>query len=86
MAPRTQFPYRDSTSSPAAWFAITPDDDGDLPEAVRAIWVGNGGDLVLMGEDDNVETFENVASGYLFIASPKRVMEATTATGLIGQS
>lgn len=85
MATRTQFPYRDATSSPTDWFAITPDDDNDLAQGVRAIWVGNTGDLALMGSDDNVEVFENVPSGYLFIASPKRVMEATTATGLIGQ-
>lgn len=85
MAQPTQFPYRDATSSPTDWFAITPSDNDDMVPAVRAIWVGNSGDLSLMGSDDNVEVFENVPSGYLFIASPKRVMEATTATGLIGQ-
>lgn len=86
MAPRTQFPYRDATSSPVDWFAITPDDDTDLPQAVRAIWVGTGGNLALQGADGNVETFANVPDGYLFIASPARVMDTgTTATDLIGQ-
>jgi hypothetical protein len=79
------FPYRDATSSPENWFAITPSDDEDLPRAVRAIWVGTGGDLVLQGKDGNVEPFLNVQSGYLFLASPKRVMEATTAEDLVGQ-
>lgn len=86
MAPRTQFPYPDATSSPTKWFAITPDDDNDLTSAVRAIWVGNGGDIALMGSDGNSEVFENVANGYLLIASPARVLATgTTATGLIGQ-
>jgi hypothetical protein len=85
MAPRTQFPYRDATSSPADWFAITPDDDTDLTQSVRAIWVGTGGDLVLMGADGNSETFKNVQSGYLFVASPARVLAtATTAEDLVG--
>jgi hypothetical protein len=43
------------------------------------------GDLVLQGKDGNVEPFLNVQSGYLFLASPKRVMEATTAEDLVGQ-
>lgn len=86
MAPRTQFPYPDATSSPTKWFAITPSDDNDLTVAVRAIWVGNGGDIAMRDADGNDEIFENVPNGYLLIASPTRVLATgTTATGLIGQ-
>lgn len=84
MPQRDQFPSRSAGASPREWFSITPDDDNDLAQVPQAIWVGVGGDLVLQGRDGHVEPFKNVPNGFLFIGSPVRVMQATTATFLKG--
>lgn len=88
MAPRTQFPYPDATSSPTKWFAITPDDDNDLANAVRAIWVGTGGALALRGADGEDVVIKNIPNGTLLIVSPARVLETGTVTAadLVGFS
>ena len=84
MAQRDQYPARRPGASPREYFAITPADQ-DLPQIPQAIWVGIGGDLVLQGADGQTATFKNVPTGYLFIASPVRVLAATSATFLVGE-
>lgn len=65
--------------------AITPDDDTDLTTTTRGIYVGTGGDLAVILADDTVAvTFANVASGIVYPLRVKRVMEASTATDLVG--
>ena len=84
MAIRDLYPARRPGASPRDFFPITPADQ-DLPQIPQAIWVGGGGDLVLQGADGQAATFKNVPTGYLFIASPVRVLAATTATLLVGE-
>ena len=43
----------DSLIAPAKTaFAITPDDNADLPSATKAVYVGGDGDLILRAVDD----------------------------------
>lgn len=65
-------------------FAITPA-DSDLPALVRALYVGTGGDLVLLAKDDAAPvTLPNVPSGSFVPVRTRRVMAATTASGIVG--
>ncbi|MCK9542480.1 MAG: hypothetical protein M0R03_10685 [Novosphingobium sp.] len=65
-------------------FAITPA-DSDLPALVRALYVGTGGDLVLLAKDDSDPvTLADVPSGSFIPVRAKRVMAATTASGIVG--
>lgn len=60
-------------------YAITPDDNADLPKATRSVYVGTGGDLkVDMVSGDTVE-FKNVSDGSLLPVRVKRVYSTSTA-------
>lgn len=65
--------------------AVTPDDDVDLPNGVcRALWVGTGGNVtVIAEEDDSAIELTNVSDGTLLLVRAKRVTTATTATAII---
>jgi hypothetical protein len=78
--------HQSRLDSPAASaFAITPDDDADLPRTVRAIYVSGAGDVVcILDEDTAAVTFEDVPAGSILPVRARRVMETTTATSLIG--
>ena len=80
MAPR----YKDVSDPAANAKAITPDDDVDLPNTTRAIFVGVGGDITvnMAGTGAAVE-FLNVASGSILPVQVTRVLEATTATDML---
>ena len=65
-------------------FAVTPA-DSDLPAVARALYVGTGGDLVLLAKDDaDPITLPNVPAGSFIPVRVKRVMAATTASGIVG--
>ena len=83
--PRDQFPSRGPLGSGREFFAITPDDDVDLLQVPRAVWVGTGGDLVIIGPaGSSAVTLANVPDGTLLPISPTRITEATTASDLVG--
>lgn len=64
-------------------FAISPNDNIDLPQKPQGIFVGGTGIIVatLGGVDC---TFIALVAGSILPISPSRVKSATTATGLIG--
>jgi hypothetical protein len=65
-------------------FAVTPA-DSDLPALVRALYVGTGGTLVLLAKDDSTPvTLSNVPAGAFIPVRAKRVLAATTASGIVG--
>jgi hypothetical protein len=66
------------------WKAITPDDDTDLGLDLRAIYVGGDGDVALIDYDGNTATFAGVLAGTILPVRPRRVLEATTATAIVG--
>lgn len=68
--------------------AITPSDDTDLSaQAIRGLWVGTGGNLsVIALNDSSAVTISNVADGTMLPIMVKKVMAATTATGIVGMA
>lgn len=67
---------------------ITPSDDTDLDEPVRALWVGTTGDVELIAEDDpndGVVVIKNVPDGTLLPIRVRRVLASNTdAQDIIG--
>lgn len=71
--------------------AITKSDDTDLSDSgIRAIYCGSAGNLVVIGLGDTTNggvgtavTFA-VLQGAIIAVKPKRVMAATTVTGIVG--
>lgn len=79
-------PYSSTTDALTAqaesWASVTPDDDNDLAEVPKALFVGTAGDLALVGSDGVEVTFK-VAVGYHPLR-PRRVKDTnTTATGIV---
>ena len=67
--------------------AVTPDDDTDLSELPKFIFVGTAGDLVVVGADQDpateTVTIKSAANQYHPIR-PRRIMETgTTATDIV---
>lgn len=79
--------YADSPTAPALMcYAITPSDTANLPHLTKALYIGEGGDVVLrsaMGEAD--VTFTNVPSGYILDVRALAVRATgTTAAAIVG--
>ena len=76
---------KETLSSPKGGaFAITPSDDTDLTIGATAIYVGTGGNLVVITSFGQTVTFTNLADGQVLPVRVKRVLEASTATELVG--
>lgn len=75
-----------ATDSPAIdAFSIVPDDSLELSELTRAVYVGQGGTLVVTTKEGTTVTFENVASGvFLPLRLSKVLATGTTAQSLVG--
>lgn len=78
--------HAQSLVSPASdGFVITPDDNSDLPQATRAIYVGGAGTLCLCLQPDLPLRFVAVPAGSVLPLRAQRVMATgTTATDLVG--
>ncbi|MEL7444647.1 MAG: hypothetical protein AAGK02_02405 [Pseudomonadota bacterium] len=77
----------DSLIAPARdCFTITPDDSADLTRGTKAIYVGNGGDIVIRAVDAGQDvTFRNVISGSILDVRVRAVRATgTTASELVG--
>lgn len=67
------------------YYAITPHASNNEQISFRSIWVGVGGDVVVVSEDDDVVTFKNAGSGSVIPVRGKRVNAVgTSATNLVG--
>ena len=77
----------DSVIAPARnCFSITPSDVGELPVLPKAIYVGNGGDIVLRAVEGCCDVlFVNVASGTILdIRATSIRATGTTASSIVG--
>ena len=75
--------------SPArAPFTIAPSDVSLLPEGVKGVYVGTGGDVAVQGVgSDSSVIYRNVPdSGYLAVAAQRVLATGTTATDLVGEA
>jgi hypothetical protein len=80
--------YADSVASPSrAPVAIVPSDTADLANVPKAIFVGTGGDIALIGIDGAPETpvlFRNVPTGTTLDVCARRIIATgTTAQDLV---
>ncbi|MCJ7995180.1 hypothetical protein J5N58_12560 [Rhizobium cremeum] len=75
-----------SLSGPAATgFGIIPDDDVDLQEATRGLYVGSGGDLAVVILSGASLVLTNVPGGAILPLRVTRVLETgTTAADIVG--
>ena len=77
----------DSPMAPAARaFAVSPSDVSDLPEATKAIYIGEAGDIVLVPLSGTAEiTFANLPAGAILDVRARAVKATgTTAAALVG--
>ncbi len=66
-------------------FAITPDDDDDLAETVRGLYVGAGGAVAIVDPAGGTTVFAGVPSGTVLPVRAHRVRATgTTATSIVG--
>lgn len=73
-------------NSSADAFSITPSDTEILEKRTRAIYVGGSGNLFceLWDSPGETITFNGVLAGNYYPLNVRKVLEATTATNLIG--
>lgn len=86
MAQKDQFPARGATTAAREFFAITPNNDTDLPQVPRAVYVGGDGNIALIGlaGSDSV-ILKGVKQGQTLVIAPSRILATgTTAADLIG--
>ncbi len=79
--------FSDSPTAPALdCYAITPSDDLELPKVTKALYVGEGGTVILrpaLGVQD--VTFRNLPAGYILDVRVRAVRATgTTASSLVG--
>ena len=75
-----------SGAAGTAWgaFAITPDDDEDLPQLIKAIYVGGAGDVDVIMADGSAALFDSLPVGRHEFAIRRVLNTLTTATNLVG--
>ena len=83
-------PFRHTADIPSApaedCFAIAPSDTAELARAPKALFVGEGGDVVLRPLNGTSDvTFRNVAAGSVLAVRARAIRATgTTAASLIG--
>jgi len=65
------------------WTAVTPSDSADLPRVTDGIWVGTGGNLVAVMQNNTTMTFAVPSGGWLPIVARRINATNTTATGIV---
>lgn len=86
--PQDKFEHvADGLTAPAEeTFAISPDDNAELPQITKAIYVGDGGDVTLRASRSDIDTvFRNLPTGAILDVRVSAVRATgTTASNLIG--
>ncbi|MCM2396971.1 hypothetical protein NBH19_12905 [Rhizobium sp. S95] len=75
-----------SLSGPASTgFAILPDDDVDLVETTRGLYLGSGGDIAVVMASGASIVLTSVPGGSILPLRVSRVLDTgTTADGIVG--
>lgn len=84
--PATFEGYARSNQGPAAdAFAVSPHDTNDLGTPARALYIGGGGDVVILTQVGTEITFANIPTGTLLPINCTRVKSTgTNATNIVG--
>jgi len=76
---------RSLTSPPEDAAVIVPNDAVDLPELIRALYVGSGGDVTVKMAGGAQVTLASLPTGMLIPLRAARILATgTTATALVG--
>lgn len=76
--------YETAMDPALSWKAITKSDSTEHTN-LRGLYVGNGGDVNLVGDDGVAAVWPNVQSGSILPVGPVKVMStSTTASGFVG--
>ena len=72
-------------SDPAVrWAVVTPDDNADLANLPRALYIAGAGDLVAVSVFGDEVTFQSLPDyGWLAIRAKRVKATGTTATGIV---
>lgn len=68
---------------PTDCYAITKNDNADLPERICGLYVGGTGDVTVLTETSKTVTFSAVPVGTILPIAPRRVMSTGTTASLI---
>lgn len=86
--PQDKFEHvADGLTAPAEeTFAISPNDNAELPQITKAIYVGEGGNVTLRASRSDIDTvFRNLPTGAILDVRVSAVRATgTTASNLIG--
>ena len=86
--PQDKFEHvADGLTAPAEeTFAISPNDNAELPQITKAIYVGDGGDVTLRASRSDIDTvFRNLPTGAILDVRVSAVRATgSTASNLIG--
>lgn len=64
--------------------AVTPDNSTEFNDVCRALYIGVGGDAVILLADGSAQTFKNLQSGQVLPVQARRVNSTnTTATNIL---
>lgn len=85
-APRPVPPYPSGAGlGPSNGYAVSPDDNANLPIGLKEIWVGGAGILVVTLLGGDTVTLIGVAAGVKLTLNIIKVWSTgTTTTGLVG--
>ncbi len=83
MAAKDEFLFEYQNGPATSGFSITPDDVNELSYVTRAIWIGSGGDLVVVMKDGSEVTLKNVGSGIWLPLRVKQIKATGTTAGSI---
>lgn len=78
--------YRSDQGAPArSWVLVAPSDSSsnNLPSGCRGLYIGEAGDVALVGDDDHVEIFTGCLGGSTLPCGPKRINLTGTTSGYI---
>lgn len=81
MAGRSKFLSQNKGLPAQHAFAITPDDNIDLAESTRGLYVGTAGNVTCITADGDTVVFKNLAAGVVHAISVSRVK--STGTGAL---
>ena len=80
---KDSMPGSDGIMAPARrLLPVTPDDNVDLAELPRALWIGVGGTISIIAADDSAAVTLTVAGGLLPVRAKRVRASGTTATGI----
>lgn len=76
--------YTADQAAPArSWKGVTPSDSVNLASGCRGLYVGGGGNVAAVGDDNVVQTFFAVPAGSFLPIGPRRINTTNTTATLI---